>query len=68
MARPLPIGAGPPAPSGTGAMQGQGAQAAQHDAVVVFRAAGQQCWVPEYSGLKRRVCPTFPADGFSVIQ
>ena len=22
------------------------------------------CWVPEYSDLKRRVCPTFPADSF----
>ena len=26
--------------------------------------ADARCWVPEYSGLKRRVCPAFPADGF----
>ena len=25
---------------------------------------GATCWVPEYSGLKRRVCPTFPAGSF----
>ena len=24
----------------------------------------ERCWIPEYSGLRRRVCPTFPADSF----
>ena len=32
------------------------------------RRPGPCCWVPEYCGLRRRVCPTFRVGSFSVIQ
>ncbi len=43
-------------------------RAAKQRGTTVQSAQDARCWVPEYSGLKRRVCPTFPADVFSVVQ
>ena len=28
------------------------------------QCTGERCWVSEYSGLERRICPTFSADVF----